>query len=199
MFITGNIATEELVDRTGTYSSPPSENSIVTRVSAETGINATGLFCYYEADKTIQKRVLANDEFDLVWDDVYWETVDVSGVVTASGYNHQIVSLDFSTEDSKNYLSFSVSEEDFDADGVDELRISVEIKNPNLSELVNYNGRINIPSLTPNGPAKIGFRFVGGKASKAISTTKAGGWKVPASRFVPGYRIANSVEFNSVL
>lgn len=190
MYITGNISTEELVDKTGTYSSPPPKTAIVTRVSQETGINPTGLFCYYVTDRSVQDRVLANEDFNLIWEDVE---------IASGVYQHQITNLDFTPEESKNYLSFSVSQEDFDADGVDELRIDIQMKTPDLSGLVDYNGRLNISSVTPNGPAKIGFRFVGGKASKAISTTEAGAWKVPASQLVPGYRLENSVEFNSIL
>lgn len=191
MFITGNISTEELVDKTGTYSRPPSKDAILNRVSEETGVDPTGLFCYRVNDKDIQDRILLNEDFDLIWENV--ELGSGTGI-----YQYQITSLDFTPEDSKNYLYFSVSKEDFDADGTDEVRINVQMKTPDLSGVVDYNDKLNILSVTPNGQAKLGFRFFNGKASKAISTTKAGVWQVPAS-VVSGYKVKNSVEFNSVL
>lgn len=197
MYIIGNRSNEEIIDRTGMYSVPPPASQIAKHFSKKTGIPVSGLYVYMETDKSVQKRILSGDSFNAVWDDIYWKQTDKNGEIVASGYNRNIIDLDFTPEDTKNYLSFSASKKEFKADGQDELLIDVQIKNPKLS-VVDFNGTLNVDATTPMGPAKLSFNFTKGLASKSLTTTEAGDWEIPYGT-LSEYRIENTIKSVSIL
>lgn len=182
MFIIGNINTDELVDYTGTYLSPPSAGAILNRISTETGIPVSGLNSYYETDKSIQTRIQTGAEFTLTWTDVY--------NTNTSGYDHRISAVDFSLEDDKRQVVFvsvdpndeTVRKPEIENDGIDESRILVNVYTPNMSGIdISYSGTLRIPFIDPDGRSALAsVPIISGIGYKDFKTTTYGKWIIPS-------------------
>lgn len=188
IYLIGNKSTEELVKQTASYSSAPPISQIMNAVSAETGIPVSGLHSYGVKDAASIDRLLANDSYELVWNDVYWETPGVSGVIEASGYNREIVDVDFSTEDNKRQVVFiaveptdeSTRKAEIVNDGIDTARILVQVYLPDMTAIdTSYNNELKIPFKDPD--SRVAYAKVtvtNGTGYKDFKTTKYGSWTI---------------------
>lgn len=211
MYFIGNISTDALVERTGTYSDPPPRDYVLDRVSESTGIPVTGLFAYYEHDKAKVTRAAKGNSFNLIWSGVYWEQYESpsfpSGIpsgwtpsVIASGINREIVAVDFAPEDAKRWLSVTSNKTQIVADNVDTAQVRFFVHNADTTPNTTLNAVQNIVIGTPTGPAEARITIANGSGVLNLKTTQYGYWKFPANlNKYPNLRLYSDVEVLALL
>lgn len=177
MYLVVRKADQTLVEQSGAYSSPmPDNNTILTNVVNNKGGETTDYEVYSITDDSTIERVLAGDEYSLVWND---------GAVTG---------LNFSPEDSKRLIIFKgVNPDNTDelkleiiADGVDSTIVQctayVSYESDSVNEVdTNFNETLLIPFNTPSGKRAFSkLQFVNGYAEKNFKTTEYGLWTIPS-------------------
>jgi len=109
-----------------------------------------------------------------------------------------ITGVSFATEDAKKWIDVTADRTIFMADGVEAVLLKASVLLANKSGVdTAFDANIDIPVQTSEGSRKLRFRFISGKASRAVTTTVAGNWTFPASK-VSGYRNNNSTTFESI-
>lgn len=109
-----------------------------------------------------------------------------------------ITGVDFSIEDAKKWIDVSVDKLTFSADNKEVVLVKASILLADKSDVdTSFDTNVDIPIKSSDSSYKIRFKFISGKASRAIKTSMAGTWKFPLSK-VPGYRNNNTVSFESI-
>ena len=109
-----------------------------------------------------------------------------------------ITGISFATEDAKKWIDVSIDRTSFMADNSESVLLKASVLLANKSGVdTAFDGNIDIPVHTSEGSRKLRFRFISGKASRAVTTTVAGIWRFPAIK-VSGYRNNNSATFESI-
>lgn len=132
---------------------------------------------YFDNESTEAERVLDGDEFDLTW----------TGTIPDSF----ITALDFSPEDSKYNVRFycyepatTTPKSEIECNGTDAVDIKIEIWNPGMTAIINFNGTTNIPIKTPNTDKEQKCTFSSGECTLTLSTqdrSDCGVWKFPGN------------------
>ena len=134
-------------------------------------------YSYYEMQGTDEVRLLDGWEHELVWTD------------------NAITSVDFSAEENKRWLKFSIDKTEISDDGVETVEITLELWKADLSGIeTNITASASLAILTPAGERWTKAGVVNGVKVKNFKTTKSGAWVFPsrAKRF-GNFRVFNQV------
>jgi len=141
----------------------------------------TDYYIYQDAETSADSiRIKDGDDFVAVWT------------------GNTITGVSFAAEDAKKWVDVSVDRTSFMADNSESVLLKASVLLANKSGVdTAFNENIDIPVHTSEGSRKLRFRFINGKASRAVTTTVAGIWRFPAMK-VSGYRNNNSTTFESI-
>ena len=136
-----------------------------------------GDYSYYEMQGTDEVRVRDGWEYILTWS------------------ANEITAIDFSPEESKRWVKFSIDKTEISDDGVETVQITLELWKADLSSIeTGITSSASLPVLTPTGEKWTKAGVVNGVKVKNFKTTRAGLWLFPskAKRF-GNFRVFNQV------
>lgn len=169
MYIVGRKSDESLVEQSGLYGSGnPDEITVLNNVILRYGgVSADYSVKYFLDNSTEAERLANGDEYTMIW--------------ISTSADKYIDDVDFSIEDSKNWLRVTSTKNTISGDGVDETRIRFRAYTPDLSGVdESYNEIKDIPISTPNnGTALLSVEFVSGIGIIDFASTTYGKWKFP--------------------
>lgn len=166
-FIVGRISTGSLVNISAVY---PDESRVdaalvKSNVSRTRGIDESDLSVLVTTDRTIMDRIQDGSSFDLTFEE------------------SQLVSLDFSPEESKRYIKISTDKNRIAADGSDTAVVTIEVWKPDNSGIASGISVVRFIDVMSSfyGSIKYRIEIQSGVASIPFSTTVPGVWTFPAN------------------
>ena len=157
--------------------SPPLTNTqILDAMISRYGGLSTDYSVYQTTDQAIIKKVLAGKSYNLV--------LDVQGNLTG---------LDFSVEDNKLWLNFSIDKPMILANELDTATLTISVRKADDSGIkLNYQGTDNIPIAFGDRQLWLNVTFVNGVATYPIQASKAwsGNYQFPDPNWnLGGFRL----------
>lgn len=197
-----NSNTKEVLENLGNRVDFPS----VSAISSNHDVRADFVNIWYTRDSETIRRVGYGDSYELVYgpneprtlDAVY----DLSGVLVESGtvYDfYRATGISFAPEDTKDQIVFYTNKDKVLNDGVDEVLVTAEIKDPTLSGVVDESVTYDLPFNVDNNIVYYRFNFINGKASRFIKSNATMGIKSPETNYRDtGKRINNQIDITSI-
>lgn len=168
MFIIGRIADKAnsvkgLIEISGIHDLVKGEQAFKEAVAQNYGGLPNDYDIFQVTSQTQKDRIMAQDEFEIVWG------------------GDSISSLDFSIEDDKRKIEFTIDKDELQSDNVDRVIVKATVYEADgVTVDLAYKGKINIAITEVDQPSSRVFRFRKGYASISIKTNKVGSWKIPS-------------------
>lgn len=197
-----NMNTKEVLENLGNRVDFPS----VSTIGFNHSVRADFVNIYYTKDSETIRRVGYGDSYELVYgpnEPRYLDQVhDASGVLIDSGVLYDFYSatgISFAPEDTKDQIVFNTNKDKVLNDGVDEVLVTAEIKDPALSGIVNESVTYDLPFNVDNNIVYYRFNFINGKASRFIKSDAIMGIKSPETNYRDtGKRINNQINITII-
>lgn len=187
-YAAGNKTTQVLIESgiiSLDFSIESVRTSFISAVATNHGTTPSNVSFYYlaESDSSVT-RVRNGDSWALTW--------------SGSAPSGEINGLNFTVEDAKKWLQFSVDKTGVLANGKEVLTVSITMLTANKSGTdTSFSGDLDIPVSTPGGGVKARFVFFSGKASKAFKFSTSGTFT--AGHKMSSYRMDNSISVDVIL
>jgi hypothetical protein len=201
MYIVGKRSDQSILFTSGRYSENPTKKSILNWASAQFGGSNSDYDVFFIDDSTNKsERIQNGDEFLLEWTLITKKEEEQDGIAKETS-RWCITDIDFSPEDNKKWLSFSIDKNNIVADGNKTIDITVNVLTPDKKSIdTKVTTNILIPVQTPTREAKMRFQIASGVYTKTFSTLEYGEWTIPLDgvRF-GGMRIDNQQTFSALI
>ncbi len=184
MYVVGKKADESFVARSGIYYSPiPNNNTILTNIIKKFGGIAAHYNVFKVTDFNEQDRIMNSDSFLLTWE---------SNIITG---------IDFTPENSKKFIEFSVDKNVVLRNGTDFIIMQAKILNSDgVTVDTTFNDTLSLPVGVPYGGhvVKIRGKFTDGVMSRQFMPEALGGYFYPDNKVRFGnLRVKNQILIES--
>lgn len=182
-YIIATIDTKEIVAQGGNnlnFNDEAATNSFLESVASNNSTVPENLsIITFDSDSNEVERIKNRDDFNLVWE------------------NDSITGVDFSSEDSKNWLRTTITKTDgnLDSEAInlgDTVNVKIESLLPDKSGIdESDNNVIDAIIINPNSEIPVKIHLIDGVCNAAHQFSIPGRYSIPSGARISGYRVEN--------